>query len=400
MASRPQQRPLQGRPPQGRPPQRQQQQQTGFVYKPRTREQVKQHMDQAHKRQWDLPVIQDIALYRAKDGTNWVRILPPTWEDNPTNHYAYQVWMHSRVGPNNSNYICLRKHGNQPCPICDDSEAAGREGDEDGRKRLSAYPKFFCWVVDRADEVPVPQIYIMAARNDRKLLGQSEDEVGELLNIDNPRDGYDVKIIRSGTGLQTEYELSIARRSSPLHPNADVAADLLQYVADHPIPDVLQLYDADYLSEMLSGNVEEPDQDLDVPERRTTAPAQQAAARGRIRMAEPEQEQADDQQQYDDQVEEDQGGEYDDQQGDPEPEPEPEPAPRARGRRPDPEPEAEPESAPAPRQRARRPAPADEYEEPPQTTRSRQRAEAAAPSQQRMRMGNNSGIRAAQQARR
>jgi hypothetical protein len=234
-----------------------------FEYKERSADDVKKRAEQTGGR-FDSIFKQGFDTFRAKEGENVLRILPPTWSDH--DHYAYDLYVHSRIGPDNSDYLCLRKMKGEPCPICAASEEAKEAGEADEAKALQPSKKVAMWVVDRDSDAkdPTPAIYAISWMADRDIAALCHDKrKGKVLLIDHPDDGYDLIIKRHGQGLKTRYTYSIDRESSPIDDDPRAQDDVLDFVQETPIPDTLQYRDSEYLEKVLAGSQAEKDKDLD-----------------------------------------------------------------------------------------------------------------------------------------
>lgn len=166
---------------------------------------------------------------------NWIRILPPTW-DNPT-HYGLDIWVHYSVGPNRGSVLCLKRMQNQPCPLCEAqsrAEAAGREQDV---SQLKPTPRVLAWIVDRHEkEKKVPKAWAMPkTKVDLEICQICRDRItGELYMIDDPSNGYDLTFGKEGEMLTTNYTgFQLARRPTT------VEDEYLNYILDHPLPTIL-----------------------------------------------------------------------------------------------------------------------------------------------------------------
>jgi hypothetical protein len=216
-----------------------------FEYKERSADDVKKRAEQTGGR-FDSIFKQGFDTFRAKEGENVLRILPPTWSDH--DHYAYDLYVHSRIGPDNSDYLCLRKMKGEPCPICAASEEAKEAGEADEAKALQPSKKVAMWVVDRDSDAkdPTPAIYAISWMADRDIAALCHDKrKGKVLLIDHPDDGYDLIIKRHGQGLKTRYTYSIDRESSPIDDDPRAQDDVLDFVQETPIPDTLQYRDSE-----------------------------------------------------------------------------------------------------------------------------------------------------------
>lgn len=89
---------------------------------------------------------QEIPTWRPKDGAHIIDVIPyyagkqdPIVEEGePT--YAFEYWVHTQIGPNNSWFMCPTEMKNEPCPICEHRQKLREEGaDEDTWKAL--FPK-------------------------------------------------------------------------------------------------------------------------------------------------------------------------------------------------------------------------------------------------------------------
>lgn len=57
--------------------------------------------------------------------------------------YVCEAWVHSRVGPKNDRFLCLREHFGEPCPICEDYVNRAEDG-EDTKKLSGLIPSRRC----------------------------------------------------------------------------------------------------------------------------------------------------------------------------------------------------------------------------------------------------------------
>jgi hypothetical protein len=242
-------------------------QRSGYVYRPRSVEDVKARAERTGGR-FDSPFKQGIDLWRPKAGDNLIRILPPTWED--ADHYAYTAWMHKWIGPDNSNYLCPRKMLGKACAVCDAAREAKDAGEKDEEKALNPSEALLTWILDRdADDPAHPYLYQMSWTMDRDIAALCYNKrSGKILNIDDPDDGYDLTLKRSGTGLKTKYfGLAIDRDPSPITDDPKEYDEIMEYIQENQIPDILKFYDNDYLIRVLEGTQQAKDPDLDKEDR-------------------------------------------------------------------------------------------------------------------------------------
>lgn len=238
---------------------------SSFVYKPRTTEQIKERANRSF-RQYDSIFKPGFTVWRAQSGDNCIRYLPATWDG--FDHYGYTVWEHRFVGSTNSVYLCLSKMKGKPCAICDAAAEAKEAGEKEEHWQLAAKERVISWILDRdADDPEKPQLYDNSFQSDQEIVALCYNErTGETLYIDHPDEGFDVTFKKTGSGKNgTKYVAhAIARTSTPVHDNQRVQDEILAYIQDNPIPDLLQFYDNDHLKNIMSGTVAELDEDLDV----------------------------------------------------------------------------------------------------------------------------------------
>lgn len=184
---------------------------------------------------------------------NSIRILPPTWDD--ADHYAYDIYIHYGIGPDESSFICLDKLNDpdEECPICEERAKAEAAGDSDYASSLKATKRPVCYVLDRDEEDEGPLLWAMPWTLDRDLSAQSFDKrSGEVIPLDDPYEGFDVSFSKTGKGMKTKYVgLSIGRRSSEASDDID---DIIDTIQETPVPDNLNIQEADYIAKVFSGH--------------------------------------------------------------------------------------------------------------------------------------------------
>lgn len=205
----------------------------------------------------------DVEVWRPEVGDNTIRILPPTWED-PT-HYGYDIWVHPRIGADNSTYLCLNKMKGERCPICEAAQEARDAGEGDDAKALSPKSQTVVYLLDRDDKKPQVYVWAMSFTMDKDFANLCQNKkTGKIIHVDHPEKGYDFSFRREGTMLNTRYlGLQIDRDPSPIDDDPDVVADILDDIQDNPIPDILNFYDADYLEKVMKGHVSKSTKDDD-----------------------------------------------------------------------------------------------------------------------------------------
>ena len=234
---------------------------SGFKYVKRDPEAIRKRAERKGGR-YDSPFSADVDVFRPKEGDNAIRILPPTWDNHE--HFGYTVFAHRYIGPEESTYLCPRKMKNKPCAVCDACEECRRSGETDEAKRLQPTEMQVYWILDRAENAKVPQVYMVHWMADRDIAGFTRNpKSGAALYVDHPDDGYDLLIRRTGSGLRTRYTYSFDREASPIHESEKTQEKILEYIQDNPIPKMLKYFPNDYLERLISGTTPEKDEDLD-----------------------------------------------------------------------------------------------------------------------------------------
>lgn len=234
-----------------------------FQYQRRSAEDVQKRAN-AKGGNFDSYIKSDFKVYKIKDGKNVLRIMPPTWEG--ARHYGYDLWVNYGIGVDNSSYLSLSKMLNEKDPLAEARRLADKDGDEEMAKALAPKQRIGMWVIDREAEDEGPQIFICPWTVDKDIaLISVDDDTGEVVMIDDPEEGCDLRFYREGKGRNTKYPAAKMRLLKPsyLSENEDKQAEWLEYIQDHPIPDCLQYYTYDQIAEAFGGNVRTADKDDD-----------------------------------------------------------------------------------------------------------------------------------------
>ena len=235
-----------------------------FEYKSRPKEKWKEKANEGSGN-FDRYVVDNVSTFKARDGLNRIRVLPPSWK-NPDD-FAYTLQVHYGVGPDEQTYLCPKMKG-ESCPICAESSALQKAGETEDAKSLRSRKRSAVWIIDRKAEDEGLQFWPMPFGVHRDACLAAEDEDGEILEFDHPEEGYDLIFHKEGIGKRTKYTgLKLSRKPTPLSEDEDQMQKWLKYIQDHPIPNLLKFYDADYIGEVFAGNrsskEETKDEDLD-----------------------------------------------------------------------------------------------------------------------------------------
>jgi len=200
-----------------------------------------------------------VKVFTAKEGKNRIRIMPRTWEDDQgPKHWAFPLYMHYGVGPDNSRYPCPNRNGWGPCPMCEERSKLDVDGDKDAASELRPSPSQLCWIIDRNREEDGPQVFLMpSTKLEGPICDLSRDpDTGERLKIEHPESGYDITFTRKGTGRNTDYSAAaVARKATFLSEDEKEEDEWLTFIEENPLPKMVKRYEYDYLKQVFGGLV-------------------------------------------------------------------------------------------------------------------------------------------------
>ena len=235
--------------------------QSRFVYKPRSVEAIQKRATQSGG-SYDTFFDSRFQKFVPDGGQNYVRILPPTWDN--AEHFGFDYYLHSQVGPDNSQYLCLERcadlaqlHGVEggKCPVCEERRQLEREGESEIAQQLKFSHRVGVWIIDRNNEKDGPKFWDMSWSMDKDIAAlQINKRTGEGLLIDDPDNGYDFEFVREGKGLNTRYiGKQISRQASPLSDDPRQQEVWLEFIENNPIPDVLNFFTYEHIMTVFSG---------------------------------------------------------------------------------------------------------------------------------------------------
>lgn len=156
-------------------------------------------------------------FFKAKEGKNIIRILPPwskegVWYKEATLHYGLQ----NDSGKERA-YPCLQMFG-KDCPICNKKDEFAQGGEEDKKiaERLRPRTKYYANVMDRATGKVM--IWGFSAKTLSTLLSYTSDP--DYGDISDPEEGFDLVIERQGTG-RTDTRYQIRMKPKPTEVDMD-----------------------------------------------------------------------------------------------------------------------------------------------------------------------------------
>jgi hypothetical protein len=204
---------------------------------------------------FDSFIKQEYKTYKAKDGKNVIRILPPTWEG--AKYYGYDIFVNYNVGADNQSYLSLSKMKNHKDPLAEARVIAERDGDDELAKQLRPTQRVLMWIIDRSATDEGPLLWAAPFSKVAKAFVNLafDEDTGKVLYIDDPEEGNDVRFYKTGSQLSTDYDASKMKllEASPLNDDAEAQQAWLDYIQDNPVPDCLQFYDYKHIASVFNG---------------------------------------------------------------------------------------------------------------------------------------------------
>lgn len=151
------------------------------------------------------------------EGRNRIRIMPP-WAEDAANagRYFFETAFHYGIGPDERTMPCpLVAKVRETCYLCGLASSLKKSSDEDDQaeaKDLFPKRKYLLNVVDLAHPEKGVQVWAAGVKAMRQVHYYVRDrEYGDITDLD---DGYDLIVEKTGSGLNTEYFVKAAKRSS------------------------------------------------------------------------------------------------------------------------------------------------------------------------------------------
>lgn len=174
-------------------------------------------------------------FWNPPDGESRIRVMPPATED--LDDFWFRTATHFNVGPDERSVPCPSESGiRDSCFLCRLGKRLGR-GDEDEQAEaedIGARPRFLISIVDYSDPESGVQVWPCPVTVFRQLkkFRLNEDEYGDMTDLAN---GYDIIVERSGSGINTKYDATPARKNS-VFPTKELL--------DHRVESVAELFQA------------------------------------------------------------------------------------------------------------------------------------------------------------
>ncbi len=158
-------------------------------------------------------------LWKVADASHKVRLLPTHPDDN-INFYGMTVHIHTNIGVNGDQYLCLKRMLNDACPICE-HQASLWETEPDMAKDLYPQTRYLVWIVDLAAPKEKQRVQIWScprtAMDD--ILGVSyKKATDEIINLADLEDGIALYFDREktqGTTFSKYKNFQLDEKSTP-----------------------------------------------------------------------------------------------------------------------------------------------------------------------------------------
>lgn len=233
----------------------------GFNYKPRSKESIKERANMKGGN-FDTIFKSKYTQWKPKEGKNLIRILPREGGE----HYGLDIYVNYNIGADNQSYLSLSKMGKGDDPLAEARREAQKESDKDLVKALNPTQRVLYWIVDRNDEDAGPLLWASPFTFDKALANLCVDEdTKEIINIDDPNEGHDIRFYKEGTGLKTNYDPSKMKvlGESPISEDEGLQNEWLEFVSENPLEETLNFYDYDHIKMAFDGQAGRRDEDED-----------------------------------------------------------------------------------------------------------------------------------------
>ena len=178
-----------------------------------------------------------VDVIRPQAGKAKYRILPPQagkpegtpWWADFGRHYIKDA-----DGKMGAVYVCVEQSFGKPCAVCQEIARAGKQATDDVELKVLEEARckradILVNVLVRSDteKATTPQVLSLSPTTFDKVLGLI-NEYGDITDL---KEGIDLIIERTGSGLSTRYEVMPAAKSQPVAPSIlEQAIDLEEFV--------------------------------------------------------------------------------------------------------------------------------------------------------------------------
>lgn len=167
-------------------------------------------------------------FFNLEDGENLVRFMPP-WSDS--GEFIKEAWYHYNMAE--KPVLCPKKtFGEGECAICDFVDSLFRTKDADDKKAAKermAKVRYSANVLNLKEKDPAARkrvrVMHFGSTIYEELLGYINDP--DYGDFTDPSKGMDVKIERSGEGLETKYTVRVRRQASAVEAWQEVSQNII-----------------------------------------------------------------------------------------------------------------------------------------------------------------------------
>lgn len=146
--------------------------------------------------------------WKPSEGRNTIRVLPAVGEMEFFFHEVGRHYDQRQYCP------AISTDGAEECPICELNEQLFQSGEKEAASKFRANRAFWMNIIDRKNRDAGPQIYTPGIQVFQAIVSLVSDaDYGDVTDLD---EGFDLKLDRKGTGLETKYTVLPAPRPSPL----------------------------------------------------------------------------------------------------------------------------------------------------------------------------------------
>lgn len=147
-------------------------------------------------------------FHKLKDGKNRLRFLPAK-VGGRTFLKVHQHFVKVGDMEGTAMFNCPRRMASQPCIVCSDAEYLGGTGstaDYDVAGKMFAQFKVFANVIDR-DNPDVGPVTLAMGKTIYEAIVKIRSDENDGGDFTDPEEGFDIIVTKSGTGLNTKYEV-------------------------------------------------------------------------------------------------------------------------------------------------------------------------------------------------
>jgi len=210
-------------------------------------------------------------LWKPKEGSNTIRILPPAQSWVNYGHYGVRIKRHTGIGPKMGAYLCHDfdgldglVEGREPgkCPICLMNAHARKAHNEELSKQLYAKAACVVWIIDRDNMKEGPKLWIMPSQKmDTEICSRAYNAKRDIAKpVDHPEVGYDIEfdMVKLGGKYPNYSGVELDSDPTPIVEDNSKLMKYLEFVEANPIPASLKYHPTAYIMEVLQGAYDDP----------------------------------------------------------------------------------------------------------------------------------------------